>query len=158
MKLCSACLLGVKCRYDGQSLLNEKIFELSKKDKLLPVCPEVLGGLPVPREEAQIKNGRVITKSGEDITSFFEKGASEVLKIAKSFDIKEAILKQRSPSCGCGQIYDGTFSGKTIKGDGVTTALLKKNGIKVISEEESVVIDVGRQLLDGGCRDIRFPK
>jgi len=136
MKLCSACLLGIKCRYDGQSALNEKVVELSKEEKLLPVCPEVLGGLPIPRDQAEIKNNKVITKSGKDITSFFEKGANEILKTAKSFDIKEAILKQRSPSCGCGQIYDGTFSGKTIKGDGVTTALLKKNGIKVINEED----------------------
>lgn len=135
-KLCSACLLGIKCRYDGESKLNQKVIKLSKKESLLPVCPEVLGGLPIPREQSAIKNGRVITKSGKDITSYFEKGASEVLKMAQSFDIKEAILKQRSPSCGCGQIYDGTFSGKTIKGDGVTTALLKKNGIKVISEED----------------------
>lgn len=136
MKLCSACLLGINCRYDGRSALNEKVVELSKKEKLLPVCPEVLGGLTVPREEAEIKNGGVITKSGKDVTSFFEKGANEVLRIAQSFDIKEIILKQRSPSCGCGEIHDGTFSGKIIKGDGIAAALLKKNGIKIISEED----------------------
>lgn len=102
----------------------------------MPVCPEVLGGLPTPRDQAEIKNGRVITKFSKDVTSYFEKGASEALKMVKSFDIKEAILKQRSPSCGCGQIYDGTFSGNVIKGDGVTAALLKNNGIKVISEED----------------------
>jgi uncharacterized protein YbbK (DUF523 family) len=78
----------------------------------------------------------VITKSGKDVTKNFKKGARQVLKIAKLFGIKKAILKQRSPSCGCGQIYDGTFSGKIIKGDGITAALLKRNGIKVISEEE----------------------
>jgi uncharacterized protein YbbK (DUF523 family) len=138
MKLCSACLLGIKCRYDGRSVLNEKIIELAKKEKLLPFCPEVLGGLPVPREQTELKNGKAITKSGKDVTSFFEKGAEETLKIARSFDIKEAILKQRSPSCGCGQIYDGTFSGKITKGDGITAALLKKNGIKIISEEDIV--------------------
>ncbi len=136
MKLCSACLLGIKCRYNGQSALNKKVARLLKKEKLLSVCPEVLGGLPIPRDQAEIKNNRVITKSNKDITSYFEKGAREVLKIAKLFDIKEAILKQRSPSCGCGQIYDGTFSGKTIKADGITAALLKENGIKVISEED----------------------
>jgi len=80
MKLCSACLLGIRCRYDGRSILDEKVMELSRREKLLPVCPEVLGGLPVPREQAEIKNGKVITKSGKDITSFFEKGAGEVLK------------------------------------------------------------------------------
>lgn len=136
MKLCSACLLGIKCRYDGKDALNKKAVLLSKQEKLLPVCPEVLGGLPIPREQSELRNGRAITKSGKDVTSCFEKGAEKILKTAKSFDIKEAILKQRSPSCGCGQIYDGTFSGKVIKGDGVTAALLKKNGIKVVSEEE----------------------
>ncbi len=136
MKLCSACLLGAKTRYNGQSALNEKVVALSQKEKLLPVCPEVLAGLAVPREQAEIRNGRVVTKSGSDITPSFERGANEVLKIAKSFNVKEAILKQRSPSCGCGQIYDGTFSGKIIEGDGVTAALLKRHGIKVITEED----------------------
>ena len=136
MKLCSACLLGIKCRYDGQSKLNKKVIALSKKERLLPVCPEVLAGLSIPREQAEIKEGKVLTKLGKDVTSYFEKGAQEVLKIAQSFGIKEVIFKQRSSSCGYGQIYDGTFSGKIIKGDGVTTALLKHNGIKVISEED----------------------
>ena len=136
MKFCSACLLGVKCRYDGQGKSNEKVIALSKKERLLPVCPEVLAGLSIPREQAEIKEGKVLTKSGKDVTYYFEKGAQEVLKIAESFGIKEAIFKQRSPSCGCGQIYDGTFSGKIIKGDGITAALLKRNGLKVISEED----------------------
>jgi len=136
MKLCSACLLGVKCRYDGQSKPDKKVIELSKKERLLPVCPEILAGLSTPREQTEIKKGKVLTKTGKDVTQYFEKGAQEVLKIAESFGIKEVIFKQRSPSCGCGQIYDGTFSGKTIKGDGITTALLKRNGLKVISEED----------------------
>lgn len=145
MKLCSACLLGVECRYDGRSKANQKVIELAKKEKMIPVCPEQLGGLPTPREQAEIKGdgsgvlarkAKVITKSGKEITEKFIFGAREVLKIAKLFDIREAVLKQRSPSCGCGQIYDGTFSGKIINGDGVTAALLKKNGIKVMSEEE----------------------
>jgi len=136
MKICSACLLGIKCRYDGKSKLNKKILELAKKEILIPVCPEQLGGLPTPREPAEQKGKKVITKSGKDLTQNFKKGARQVLKIAKLFGVKEAILKQRSPSCGCGQIYDGTFSGKIIRGDGVTAASLKRNGIKVISEEE----------------------
>lgn len=136
MKLCSACLLGIKCRYDGKSKPDEKVMELSKKEVLIPVCPEQLGGLPTPRENREIRGKKVIAKSGRDETKNYKKGAEETLKLAKLFGIKEAILKQRSPSCGCGQIYDGTFSGKLIKGDGVTTALLKKKGIKVISEED----------------------
>jgi len=134
--LVSACLLGIKCRYDGKSKKNKKVLKLAKKKILIPVCPEILGGLPTPREPAEKRKNRVITKSGKDVTEYFKKGAKEVLKIAKILKIKKAILKQRSPSCGSGQIYDGTFSGRVIKGDGVTTALLKKHKIKVISEED----------------------
>jgi len=134
MKLCSACLLGVKCRYDGKSKLNKKIIKLAKEELLIPVCPEQLGGLPTPREPAEQKGKKVLTKSGKNVTLYFTKGAKKVLAITKSLSIKQAILKQKSPSCGCGKIYDGTFSGRLIKGDGVTTALLKENGIKVLSE------------------------
>lgn len=110
--------------------------ELLKKEVLIPICPEQLSGLTTPRDPSEIKDGEVVTNNGKDVTDEFKKGAEETLKIAKLFNAKEAILKQRSPSCGCGQIYDGTFSGKIIKGDGVTADFLKKNGIKVISEEE----------------------
>ena len=134
--LCSACLLGLKCRYDGKTKLNKKARELSKKVILIPVCPEQLGGLPTPREPAEQRGNKVFTKSGKDITENFVKGAKEVLKITKIFGAKEAILKQKSPSCGCGKIYDGTFSGKIIKGDGVTASLLKRNRIRVITEED----------------------
>lgn len=145
MKLCSACLLGINCKYDGKNRLNAKLVDLAKKDTLIPICPEQLGGLSTPREPAEttgdgsqvfIKKARVVTKSGAEVTVNFINGAREVLKIVKLFHIKEAILKQRSPSCGCGQIYDGTFSGKVITGYGVTAALLKNNGVKLISEEE----------------------
>lgn len=134
MKLCSACLLGIKCRYDGKSKPNKKVLEL--KETLIPVCPEQLAGLTTPRESSEIQGDKVITASGKDRTKELERGAEETLKMAKLFNIKEAILKQRSPSCGSGQIYDGTFSGKIIKGDGITASLLKMNGIKVITEEE----------------------
>ena len=136
MKLCSACLLGIKCRYDGKSKTDQKAVKLSKKEILIPVCPEQLGGLPTPRAPAEQKGRRVFTESGKDVTKEFETGAEQVLKLAKLYGIKEAILKQRSPSCGSGQIYDGTFSGKILKGDGVAVALLKRNGIKVSSEED----------------------
>jgi uncharacterized protein YbbK (DUF523 family) len=134
--LCSACLLGIGCRYDGKNKENKKVIELAKEKILVPVCPEQLGGLPTPREPAEQKGNKVFTKSGKDVSKNFKKGAKEVLKLAKLFKIKEAILKQRSPSCGSGQIYDGTFSDKIKKGNGVTAALLKKNGIKVITEED----------------------
>ncbi|MCX6815817.1 MAG: DUF523 domain-containing protein [Candidatus Aenigmarchaeota archaeon] len=146
MRLCSACLLGIKCRYDGKDNLNKKIVAISKKETLIPVCPEQLGGQSTPRPNAEISGGdgsgvldgkaKVIEPGGNDVTKYFVKGAEEVLKMAKLHDIKEVILTQRSPSCGSGQIYDGTFSKKLIKGDGVTTALLKRNKIKVISDSD----------------------
>jgi len=136
MKLCSACLLGVKCRYNGESALNEKVIALLKTEILIPVCPEQLGGLPTPREPAVLKGGRVITKSGRDVTESFVRGAKQVLELAKLFGIRKAILKQGSPSCGCGRISDEIFSGGAAKGYGITAALLKENGIEVISEED----------------------
>jgi len=136
MKLCSACLLGVKCRYDGKSKPDNKVLELAKKEVLIPVCPEQLGGLSTPRIPSEQTGDKVVNKQGDDVTQQFKRGAEEALKIARIFDIKEAILKQRSPSCGCGQIYDGTFSGTIIEGDGVTTKLFKQNGIKIIIEED----------------------
>ncbi|MCD6115165.1 DUF523 domain-containing protein [bacterium] len=146
MKLCSACLLGIRCTWDGKDRYkNKKVIELSKKEVLIPICPEQLGGLPTPRIPQEIQNGtgddvlngkcKVLNKEGKDVTVYFIRGAREVLKIAKLLGIKEFIAKQKSPSCGCGKTYDGTFTGTLIKGDGVTTALLKKHGIKVISEE-----------------------
>lgn len=134
--ICSACLLGVKCRYNGKSKLNKKVLALAKKIILIPVCPEQLGGLNTPREPVEQKGKKVLTKSGKDVILNFKNGAKEVLKITRLFGIKKAILKQRSPSCGAGQIYDGSFSEKVVKGDGITTSFLKKNGIKVISEED----------------------
>ncbi len=134
--LCSACLLGINCRYDGRSNLNEKVLRLAKNHILIPVCPEQLGGLPTPREYSERKEKRVFTKSGKEVTENFEKGAKEVLKIAKLFGIKIAVLKENSPSCGVRKIYDGTFSKRLIEGSGVTAELLKKNKIKVISEKD----------------------
>lgn len=134
--ICSACLLGINCRYDGKLKVNDKVLRLAQNEILIPVCPEQLGGQPTPRPDAEIVDDKVLEKDGTDVTKEFAKGANEVLKIAKIFSIKQAILKQRSPSCGSGQIYDGTFSGKIIEGDGITTKLLKQNGLKVISEEE----------------------
>lgn len=136
MKLCSACLLGINCRYSQQPLTCEKVLQLAKEAILIPVCPEQLGGLATPREQSEQIGNKIITVSSKDVTQNFVQGAEQVLKIAQLYGIKEAILKQRSPSCGCGKIYDGTFSNKIIAGYGITAKLLIDNGIKVISEED----------------------
>lgn len=136
MKIVSACLAGINCRYDGASKPNAKIIKLVKAGKAIPVCPEQLAGLPTPRQQAEQKNGRVFTVGGTDVTAIFERGALEALKIAKKASCEEAILKARSPSCGVGKIYDGSFSGKLAGGDGIFTKLLKKQGINCITEEE----------------------
>ena len=136
MKLVSACLAGVRCRWDGESRPCQKIIDLVKAGKAIPVCPEQLGGLSTPRPPAEQKDGRVLTKDGVDVTLQFEKGALEVLRIAQLAGCEEAILKSRSPSCGSGRVYDGSFSGRLREGDGVLVALLKKNGINVVTEED----------------------
>ena len=136
MKIVSACLAGIKCRWDGTSKPNKLIIELIEKGRAIPLCPEQLGGLPTPRLAAEQKGNRVFAENGTDVTDKFLKGANEGLKIAKIVNCKEAILKSKSPSCGCGEIYDGTFTNKLIKGDGIFTRVLKQNGIKVVSDEE----------------------
>jgi uncharacterized protein YbbK (DUF523 family) len=147
MKIISACLLGIRCAWSGDDRYkNERAIELSKVEPLIPVCPEQLGGLPTPRVPQEIQGGTgddvldnkcgVVNKDGEDVTRKFIRGAEETLKIAWQLNIKEFIAKSGSPSCGCGRIYNGTFSGKLIDGDGVTTALLRKNRIRIIPEED----------------------
>ena len=140
MILISACLAGINCKYNGENNGNEKVMELIKNEKIILVCPEQLGGLKTPRIPAEIKiiNGdkRVITKDGIDVTLEYTRGANEVLDLAKRFNITKAILKSKSPSCGCGQIYDGNFSNNLIIGNGITADLLIKNGIEVITEKD----------------------
>jgi uncharacterized protein YbbK (DUF523 family) len=136
MKLCSACLLGIRCRYDGKVKANKKILRITKHEVLIPICPEQLGGLPTPRPRSEKKGGKVLNTDGFDETKKYIEGAKQVLLIAKMFKIKEAIMKAKSPSCGSGLIYDGSFTRKLVPGDGVTTKLLKKNGIRVVTEEE----------------------
>ncbi|MFH1593199.1 MAG: DUF523 domain-containing protein [Candidatus Omnitrophota bacterium] len=134
MKLCSACLLGIRCRFDGKSNAEKAIIELARTETLIPVCPEQLGGLSTPRDPAERLGNRVITKAGRDVTKEYRTGSLEVLKLTKIYNIKEAILKQGSPACGRGLICDGTFSGNAIKGNGVTAELLQKNGINIIAK------------------------
>jgi len=136
MKLVSGCLIGVKCNYKAEARPNKKLIEMFKMGELLPVCPEMLGGLPAPREPCEQKDKKVFAKSGKDVTKEFAKGAKEVMALVKKYNIKEAILKARSPSCGSGKIYDGSFSGKLIDGDGVLASILKRKGIKIITEED----------------------
>jgi len=136
MIIVSACLAGIKCRYDGKSNSCLPVIDLVREGKAIPLCPEQLGGLSTPRVPAEIVNGRVISKEGIDVDLQFSNGAEETLRIAKLIGAKMAILKQRSPSCGSTKIYDGSYSGKIILGRGKTAQLLADNGIKIISEEE----------------------
>jgi uncharacterized protein YbbK (DUF523 family) len=136
MKMVRACLAGINCRWDGESKPCQKVVALVAQGKAIPFCPEQLGGLPTPRMPAEQKGDKVFTKEGKDVTSEFEIGAEEALKIAKIANCTEAILKSKSPSCGSGKVYDGTFSGQLIDGDGVTAKLFKKNKIKVFTENE----------------------
>ncbi|MBQ2890955.1 MAG: DUF523 domain-containing protein [Clostridia bacterium] len=132
----SACLLGESCRYDGQSKPCEKVIELSEKYNLIPVCPEVMGGLKTPRHPSEIIGESVIGKDGSDNTKEYKKGAEIALSIALQNDAKKAVLKAKSPSCGKGRIYDGTFSGTLKEGDGITAKLFMENEIEVLTENE----------------------
>ena len=137
--LVSACLIGMNCRYNGEVKENKNIVELlhRKGVHLVPVCPEQMGGLATPRDPAEIQaDGRVVTKTGKDVTREYQRGAEEALKMAELFQSNMAILKERSPSCGYGRVYDGTFSGTLTAGDGITAGLLSNNGIDVFGESE----------------------
>lgn len=132
--LISACLLGVCCRYDGGGKPVEALERLKERYHLIPVCPEIIGGLPTPRPPAERVSGRVMSCEGADVTACFERGAREALKLAELFGCRRAVLKERSPSCGKGTVYDGSFTGKLVPGDGVCAALLNANGIEIIGE------------------------
>ena len=131
--LVSACLLGVDCKYNGGNNYDEEIFKELEKYELIPVCPEIFGGLSTHRKPSEIVGDKVINNEGLDVTNNFKRGAEETLELAKKLGVKKAILKAKSPSCGNGKIYDGTFTGTIIDGDGITTKLLKENGIEVIT-------------------------
>lgn len=131
--LVSACLLGVNCKYDGENNSSKEIDEFLKDYEVIPICPEIMGGLPTPRIAAERVDDMVLTKDGRDVTKEYIKGAKESLFLARKYNVKKALLKLRSPSCGYGKIYDGTFSHTITDGNGVTADLLKENGIEIIT-------------------------
>ncbi len=143
MKIVSACLVGINCRFDGENKSNDELIEAFKRGELIPVCPEQLGGLPTPRPPSRIVDGdgydildgktRVVNQRSKDVTENFIRGAEEVLKIVKILNVKGAILESKSPSCGSGKIYD-EISGELINGDGVLTALLRRNGVRIVAK------------------------
>ena len=131
--LVSACLLGINCKYNGENNYSDEVIDFLKDYEIIPVCPEILGGLSTPRKPSEIKENKIYTIDKKDVTKNYQKGAEETLKIAKLLGVKKALLKAKSPSCGNGLIYDGTFNNKLIEGDGITTQLLKENDIEVIT-------------------------
>ena len=136
--LVSSCLLGEPVRYDGKviDLISQRLLDWQEQGRVITICPEVAGGLSIPRPPAERKRDNVITTDGEDVTQAFALGAERALNQCLAHGIQVAILKERSPSCGSLAIYDGSFSGTTIKGEGVTSQILRANGIKVFSEEQ----------------------
>ncbi|MED3563965.1 DUF523 domain-containing protein [Bacillus xiapuensis] len=146
MILVSSCLAGLDVRYNGTNCLNDKISKLVEENKAITICPELLGGFSTPREPAEIiggngedvldGNAKVVDKSGKDVTQLYIKGAYSTLEQAIELNATLVVLKENSPSCGSSTIYNGEFTGKKVMGIGVTSALLKRNGLKVISEEQ----------------------
>lgn len=130
--LVSACLLGVKCRYDGKEKLNEAVAALAKTHELVPFCPEIYGGLPTPRDPAEIRGERVYTCNGRDVTAEYEKGAEMALKVAQMLKCDCALLQDRSPSCGIGTVHNGLFDGGLVDGDGKTAELMRRHGIRLV--------------------------
>ena len=145
MYLVSACLAGIHCRYNGTHTADQVIQKLVREGKAIPICPEVIGGLPTPRAASEIiidkeGNRKVVSKDGQDLTNEFTKGAEKTLAIAKTLGVKKAILQSRSPSCGYGLIYDGSFSGKFKEGNRITAELLVKNGIEVYTYTNKYIL------------------
>ncbi|MBR0040704.1 MAG: DUF523 domain-containing protein [Oscillospiraceae bacterium] len=136
--LVSACLLGFDCKYSGgnNALEEETLLALKEKWALVPVCPEVAGGLPVPREPSERRNGGVFARTGKDVTAAFARGADTACRLCGRFDCRTALLKENSPSCGNGQIYDGSFTGTLIEGDGLTAEKLRAHGVMLFGESE----------------------
>lgn len=134
--LVSACLLGLFCRYDGRIGADERVLALARDHVLIPVCPEQMGGLPTPRMAVEIHDGRALTSDGLDLTAAFERGVAQVLRVASLTRARAAILQSRSPSCGIGEIYDGTFSGCRIPGDGLLVGALRSCGFVLLLPDD----------------------
>lgn len=134
--LISTCLLGNNTKYNGKNNLNQKALELEKYFNLIKICPEMDGGLPCPRDPSEILGDKVISSNNKDVTLEYTKGALNALELAKKYNVRYAVLKEKSPSCGVHLIYDGTFNGVKIQGLGITTRLLVENGITVFNEDE----------------------
>ena len=135
MMIVSACLAGLPCRYDGKARPCPEVVALVRAGKAIPLCPEQLGGLPTPRPPCEIRDGRVMDREGTDRTDEYRRGAEAVLEASRTYGATQALLQKRSPSCGSGWIYDGTFSKTLVQGDGITARLLAENGIQVIGKE-----------------------
>ena len=135
MMIVSACLAGFPCRYDGRAKPCDEVMELVRTGKAIPACPEQLGGLPTPRPPCEIFANQVVDATGTDRTEAFQLGAEAVLNLAKTYGATHALLQNRSPSCGSGWIYDGTFSKELVQGYGITARLLTENGIQVTGIE-----------------------
>lgn len=138
--LVSACLLGCPCRYDGTAKADPRVLALMERHTLIPVCPEQLGGLPTPRLPSERREGGVFDRGGKDVTVQYRQGAEEVLRLARLYGCTHAVLKERSPSCGSGQIYDGSFFHVLVPGSGVAAELLAQNGITVLGESQADVL------------------
>ena len=135
--LVSACLLGVRCNHLGKASYSQAVSELSFDYRLVPICPEVVGGLPTPRPAAELQaDGSVRTAAGEDVTDAYRRGAAAAAALARATGADEAVLKARSPSCGCHEVYDGTFTRRKVAGEGVTARALREAGLRVRSEED----------------------
>ena len=132
--LISACLLGRNCKYNGGNNYTPLAEALRERYELIPVCPEAFGGLKIPHEPSERVGDRVLSKSGADVTAAFQRGAEKTLALALQHGVKKAVLKERSPSCGCGSIYDGTFTGTVVPGNGVAAELLLSHGVVIYGE------------------------
>jgi uncharacterized protein YbbK (DUF523 family) len=133
----SACLLGVRCNHEGNANTSDAVIALRTTHRVVPVCPESAGGLPTPRPAAELgSDGRVRTTDGTDVTEWFERGAAHAVRVAEAVGATRAVLKARSPSCGCHEIYDGTFTRVRVPAEGVTAAALRRAGLAVQSEED----------------------
>ena len=133
----SACLLGTRCNHVGSASPSGEAKALAAGHRVVPVCPEVVGGLPTPRPAAEIQpDGKVLTETGEDVTDAYRRGADATVALARAVGAREAVLKARSPSCGCHEVYDGTFTRTPVKGEGITARALREAGVRVRSEED----------------------